>query len=347
MNFSIRSVAQDADSWWDLPTGTANTIADVPGVTVGHVTCLEGAARTGVTAVVPHDADLFRYPVPAGLAVLNGFGKSAGLLQLAELGRIETPILLTNTFGVAACTTALIRRAIEQNPDIGRSRATVNPLVLECNDGRVSDIQALAVTEAMADQAISAASPEFAQGTVGAGTGMRTFGFAGAIGSASRRVALTSGQEYVLGALVLSNFGRPGDLRVLGERIGTPETGRGDPADKGSVIIVYATDAPLDSRQLSRLSRRAGAALGRLGSYWGDQSGDIALAFSTANRLTIDSEVDAIERLGEARLDPFLLAALEAAEEAVLNGLYNAQPLTGYDGLQLPVLRNQLLPRKA
>ncbi|MAS13372.1 MAG: aminopeptidase [Nitratireductor sp.] len=345
MNFSIRSVAQDTDSWWDLPAGTANTIADVPGVSVGHATCLEGTARTGVTAVVPHDADLFRYPVSAGLAVLNGFGKSAGLLQLAELGRIETPILLTNTFGVAACTTALIRGAIEQNPDIGRSRATVNPLVLECNDGRVSDIQALAVTEAMAVEAISAARPKFAQGTVGAGTGMRTFGFAGAIGSASRRVALPSGREHIIGALVLSNFGRPGDLRVLGKRIATPEAGRRDPSDKGSVIVIYATDAPLDSRQLSRLSRRAGAALGRLGSYWGDQSGDIAIAFSTANRLSIDSEIDTVDRLGEARLEPFLCAAVEAAEEAVLNGLWHADALTGYDGLRLPVLRDQLSSR--
>lgn len=189
-----------AGTWWDLPAGPANTIADVPGVTVGHRTHRENTARTGVTAIFPHDGDLFRNPVPAGLTVLNGFGKSAGLMQLAELGRIETPILLTNTFGVAACTAALIRRAIAQNPEIGRSRPTVNPLVLECNDGRVSDIQALAVTEAMANDAMAAAEIKFAQGTVGAGTGMRTFGFAGAIGSASRRVALPSGRTHTLGA---------------------------------------------------------------------------------------------------------------------------------------------------
>lgn len=332
-----------AGTWWDLPAGPANSIADVPGVIVGHLTYCAQTARTGVTAILPHDGDLFCNPVPAGVAVLNGFGKSAGLMQLAELGRIETPILLTNTFGVAACTTALIRRAIVQNPEIGRGRPTVNPLVLECNDGRVSDIQALAVTEAMAEEAISAAGAEVAQGTVGAGTGMRTFGFAGAIGSASRRVALPSGRTHTLAALVLSNFGRPGDLRLLGERIETPEAGRADPQDKGSVIIVYATDAPLDSRQLTRVARRAGAALGRLGSYWGDQSGDVAIAFSTANRLDIDSEADAIERLAEARIDPFLHAAVEAAEEAVLNGLWHASPVSGYDGLRLPVLRDQLL----
>ncbi|MBY8918011.1 P1 family peptidase [Nitratireductor sp. L1-7-SE] len=335
-----------AGSWWDLPAGPANTIADVPGVTVGHRTHREKTARTGVTAIFPHDGDLFRNPVPAGLAVLNGFGKSTGLMQLAELGRIETPILLTNTFGVAACTAALIRRAIAQNPEIGRSRPTVNPLVLECNDGRVSDIQALAVTEAMANDAMAAAEMKFAQGTVGAGTGMRTFGFAGAIGSASRRVALPSGRTHTLGALVLSNFGRPGDLRLLGNRIETPDPGRADPQDRGSVIIVYGTDAPLDSRQLARIARRAGAALGRLGSYWGDQSGDVALAFSTTNRLSIDSEIETVERLAEAQLDPFFLAAVEAAEEAVLNGLWNAEPLTGYDGLRLPVLRDQLLPNR-
>ncbi|WP_367715288.1 P1 family peptidase [Nitratireductor sp. GISD-1A_MAKvit] len=336
-----------AESWWDLPAGSANTIADVPGVRVGHVTHCEGPARTGVTSILPHDGDLFRQPVPAGLAVLNGFGKSAGLMQLAELGRIETPILLTNTFGVAACTTALIRHAVAQNPQIGRSLPTVNPLVLECNDGRVSDIQALAVTETMGSDAIAAAAGEFAQGTVGAGTGMRTFGFAGAIGSASRCVSLPSGRSHVLGALVLSNFGRPGDLRLLGRRVDIPKPQRADPHDKGSVIIVYATDAPLDARQLSRIARRGGAALGRLGSYWGDQSGDVALAFSTANRLSIDGEMETIERLAEAKLDRFLLAAVEAAEEAVLNGLWHARPVTGYDGLRLPVLSDQLLPHTA
>ncbi|WP_048649182.1 P1 family peptidase [Nitratireductor soli] len=330
--------------WWDLPSGAANTIADVPGVTVGHATLQAGAARTGVTAILPHDGDLFRHPVPAGMAVLNGFGKSAGLMQLAELGRIETPILLTNTFGVPACATALIRRAITENPGIGRHLPTVNPLVLECNDGRINDIQAMAVGEAMAQQAIDAAGPVFEQGTVGAGTGMRTFGFAGAIGSASRRVTLPSGIAYTLGALVLSNFGRPGDLRVLGRRVGTPAEHRSDPEDKGSVIIVYATDAPLDARQLGRLSRRAGAALGRLGSFWADQSGDVAIAFSTANRLSLEGDVEPAARLVEARMNPFLQAAVEAAEEAVLNGLWHARPVAGYDGLRLPVLGGQLSP---
>ncbi|MCR4267912.1 P1 family peptidase [Nitratireductor sp. ZSWI3] len=333
----------DADGrWWDLPAGEKNAITDVPGVTVGHATLRAGRARTGVTAILPHDGDLFRHPVPAGLAVLNGFGKSAGLMQLAELGRIETPILLTNTFGVAACVTALIRRAVAHNPEIGRRLPTVNPLVLECNDGRINDIQALAVSEALAAEAIATAGTAFEQGTVGAGTGMRTFGFAGAVGSASRVIALPSGETYRLGALVLSNFGRPGDLRVLGERVKTPREQRTDPEDKGSIIILYATDAPLDSRQLGRVARRAGAALGRLGSFWADGSGDVAIAFSTANRLSLDGTVEMVERLAEARINPFLQAAVEAAEEAVLNGLWHARPVTGHDGLVLPALGDQL-----
>lgn len=331
--------------WWNLPAGPGNTIADVPGVAVGHAQRLAGRTRTGVTALLPHSGDLFRHPVPAGLAVLNGFGKSAGLMQLAELGRIETPILLTNTFAVAACATALIRRAIAANPDIGRRMATVNPLVLECNDGRINDIQELAVDEALAGEALAAAGPSFAQGTVGAGTGMRTFGFAGAVGSASRRITLASGRAHLLGALVLSNFGRPGELRVLGRRVRTPGESRAGPpddGDKGSVIVVYATDAPLDSRQLARLARRAGAALGRLGSFWADQSGDLALAFSTAGRLSPGAEAEKVERLGETCLDPFFEAAVEAAEEAVLSGLWHARPVTGYDGLVLPALADQL-----
>src|SRR3954468_20695614 len=174
----------------DLPPGPRNSIADVPGVRVGHRTISKGDLRTGVTAILPHAGDLYRQKVPAACHVINGFGKSVGLMQVDELGTLETPILLSNTFAVGTCATALIRRAIRDNPDIGRETVTVNPLVCECNDGYLSDIQALAVTEADAEAAIAAADAAFERGSVGAGTGMSAFGFKGGIGTASRALAL-------------------------------------------------------------------------------------------------------------------------------------------------------------
>jgi D-aminopeptidase len=194
-----------------LPPGERNSIADVPGVTVGHATLIEGDVRTGVTAVLPHDGDLFRDKPVAAAVVLNGFGKSVGLVQLNELGTLETPILLTNTFAAGVCAAALIRGAIAANPEIGRQTSTVNPVVLESNDGYLNDIQAMAVTEAHAEAAIAAAAEAFAVGAVGAGTGMSCFGLKGGVGSASRQLRL-DGSTYHLGVLVLANFGRAGDL---------------------------------------------------------------------------------------------------------------------------------------
>ncbi|WP_274427358.1 DmpA family aminopeptidase [Chelativorans sp. YIM 93263] len=333
--------------WWQLPTGPANTICDIDGVRVGHESVHAEGACTGVTAILPHAGDLYRRPVPAAAAILNGFGKSIGLVQLMELGEIETPILLTNTFSVPACATTLIKRAIGQNPKIGRRSATVNPLVLECNDGQVNDIQALSVTEITAETAIANADGEFNQGTVGAGSGMKTFGFAGGVGSASRQVKLSGDSIYSVGALVLSNFGQQADLRVFGRLF--PDTPRADldDEDMGSIIIVMATDAPMDSRQLGRLSRRSGAALGRLGSYLGHQSGDIALAFSTANVFERDSaNTHATLRLCESRMNAFFKAAVEATEEAILNALWHATPMSAYDGSLLPSFRTHLTPKE-
>lgn len=325
------------EGWWRFPVGPTNTISDINGVRVGHADLRGEGICTGVTAILPHGGDLFRQPVPAAVSVLNGFGKSVGLLQVAELGEIETPILLTNTFGVPACTAALIRRAIAANPEIGRSVGTVNSLVLECNDGKVNDIQTLSITEADAAVAIDAASPVFAQGTVGAGSGMKTFGYAGGIGSASRCLTLESGSDFGLGALVLSNFGTQSDLRVFGQLV-PPTAGRGcEEPDRGSIIVLLATDAPLDSRQLERLTRRSGAALGRLGSHIGHQSGDIALAFSTADvPIRASSDSYASTRICESRMDTFFAAAVEVVEEAILNALWQSVPSRGYDGSILP-----------
>lgn len=327
---------KQANGWWATPTGPNNSITDVKGVSVGHFTHDSGLAHTGVTAILPHAGNLFDHKVVAGGAILNGFGKSTGLMQMIELGQIETPILLTNTFAVPACAQTLIEQALAQNPDIGRAAATVNPLVLECNDGRVNDIRSLAITADMARQAITAASPKpVAQGSIGAGRGMQTFGLAGGIGSASRVLKLPSAQQFTLGALVLSNFGQASEFRFMGQRLAVPQDSQ---TDKGSIIVILATDAPLDARQLGRLARRAGPALGRLGSYMGHGSGDVALAFSSANLLSEQSAP--IERLREDWLDFFFLAAVEAIEESVLNALWQAQPVTGYDGKTAPILRD-------
>ena len=265
-----------------LPMGALNAITDVPGVRVGHVTRQAGATNTGVTAIIPAPGNLFAEKLTAAVEVVNGFGKSAGLMQLAELGTLETPILLTNTFGVGTCVNALIRAAIAENPAIGRTTSTVNALVCECNDGGLSDIQAMAVTEADAVAALARATGAMAEGSVGAGTGMACFGFKGGIGTASRQITV-AGRVCHLGALVLANFGRAGDLVLPDGRRPDPRAEPGP--EKGSIIVILATDVAVDQRQLQRICRRGGAGIARLGAFWGNGSGDIVLGFTTANRI--------------------------------------------------------------
>jgi len=336
-----------------LPAGPHNRITDVPGVRVGHATRAQVGVQTGVTVVYPHADDLFRNKVPAGAAVINGFGKSLGLLQLQELGTIETPIALTNTFAVPIVAQAQIRQAIAANPKIGREWSTVNPLVLECNDGYLNDIQAMAVSETDYADACAQAATLFEQGSVGAGRGMSCFGLKGGIGSASRLAqqegALAgTAPDYIVGALVLSNFGKLRNLRVNGELLGQSikqRMARIDPApasadetvnepDRGSIIILLATDAPLDARQLRRLSMRAAAGLGRTGSSFGHGSGDIAIAFSTGMRIgqELAHEQARVLPLHELQLDPLFDAAAEATEQAIINALWAATAVTGRDG---------------
>lgn len=316
-----------------LPQGAKNAVTDVPGVRIGHCTLREGEINTGVTAILPHSGNLFRRKVVAASHVINGFGKSTGLVQIDELGTIETPILLTNTLSVGTCATALIREAIALNPDIGRTTSTVNPVVGECNDGPLNDIQALAITEEHARIALRAAHDgTVQQGSVGAGTGMTCFGFKGGIGSSSRRFELEE-TTYHLGALVLTNFGNAGDLVLPDGR--RPSLGMVEALskaqEKGSIIIVLATDVPLDHRQLNRVTRRAGAGLARLGSFWGHGSGDIAIAFTTGNMVDHDSKTDVavMSVLNENRIDLLFRAAAEATQEAVLNSMLSADEFVG------------------
>ncbi len=329
-------------------TGPENAITDVPGVRVGHATRREGNIASGFTAILPHEGNMFRERLPAAVEVINGFGKSAGLMQVAELGCIETPILLTNTFAVGTGFNALVREAICANPEIGRTAATVNPVVCECNDGFLNDIQAMALTEADADAALAAArAPEgveaVAQGSVGAGTGMSCFGFKGGIGTASRVVVL-EGRPFILGVLVLANFGKAGDLVLPDGRRPKPPAAEPGP-EKGSVIVILATDVPLTARQLGRVAKRCGAGIAWLGSFWGNGSGDIALAFSTAAAIPQKSILTFTPNLFlcESHIDEVFRAAAVATREAVLNAMCSAPAMTGFGGHRRPSLGDWLI----
>lgn len=321
--------------------GANNLITDVPGVKVGNVTINNSSIHTGVTAVLPHSGNLFRDKVLAASAVFNGFGKTMGLIQINELGTIETPIILTNTLSIGTAATALIKRALEQNPEIGRSTGTVNPIVCECNDGVLSDIRALAVAETDVFSALDSASVSFEEGAVGAGTGMVCLGCKGGIGSASRVLYFDS-HRYTIGALVLTNFGKSENLTISGKRIfaQTPSTD----SDKGSIIMLIATDLPVNERQLQRICRRAGVGLARTGSFYGNGSGDIAIAFSTANRIPhFSSGVFFSElRMNDDKLDSVFEMTAEAVEEAIISSLWYADTLVGRNGNTALSLREQV-----
>ncbi|MFT4064878.1 P1 family peptidase [Paraburkholderia sp.] len=335
-----------------LPAGALGTIADVAGVTVGHCTLADGALQTGVTVIRPHRGDPFVDKVPAAASVINGFGKSVGLVQLDELGTLETPIALTNTFGVGALAQAQIRAAIRANPRIGREWSTVNPLVFECNDGYLNDIQALAVSGQHFDEAFDAAGSDVASGAVGAGRGMSCFDLKGGIGNASRVVS-AAGRDYTVGALVLANFGRLPMLtidgtplgRVLAERAAAVAASAASAAkpEQGSIIMIVATDAPLDARQLKRLSLRAAAGLARTGSVYGHGSGDIALAFSSAYTVPHGADFVTLPPLvADHCLDPLFRACADSVEQAIVDALWSAESVTGRDGHQRLSLRDSV-----
>lgn len=325
-----------------LTAGPRNAITDVAGIDVGHATLTDGPLQTGVTVVRPHPGDIYRDRVPAAATVLNGFGKSIGLMQVAELGVLETPIALTNTFCVGTIAQAQIRQCVAANPQCGRRLPIVNPLVFECNDGYLNNIQTMAVTEEHYLSACAAAGSAFAEGSVGAGRGMSSFGLKGGIGSASRCAPIANGSKYTVGTLVLSNFGRPSQLILAGRAIGpalaeklaaAPANDAGEP-EKGSIILIIATDAPLDARQLRRLSLRAGAGLARTGSVFGHGSGDIALAFSTAYTLPQDPvhPMPNVAMLHDALLDPLFQAVADSVEQAIIHSLWHAEMVVGRNG---------------
>ncbi len=325
------------------PTGPLNAITDVPGVKVGHSTIIKGEGtlnegvgpiRTGVTAVLPHDGNLFEQKVTAAVDAFNGFGKANGFEQVREVGTIETPILLTNTLNVGKVADAVVAYMLHDNPGIGKGDGTVNPVVGECNDGYLSDIRGRHASAEHVHAAIeSARSGPVAEGNVGAGTGTQCYQFKGGIGTASRVIY----DQYTIGALVQTNFGSRRELTVYGAPVGKHFIEEYMPTPgPGSIMLVMATDAPLDPRQLRRSASRAVYALARTGSVGHHGSGDFIIAFSTAHRWPHhpDKLQNVIPRVltSENIANTFFTAVVEAFEEAILNALTAAETMTGRDG---------------
>jgi D-aminopeptidase len=321
-----------------LPPGPRNDITDVNGVRVGHVTLIEAEdIRTGATAILPHEGNLFQDKVPAGIAVANGFGKMVGYTQIAELGEIESPIVLTNTLAVGRAVEAILDWTLMQ-PGNEQVRS-VNAVVGETNDGWLNNIRKRALTSAHILQAIqSAAAGPVREGAVGAGTGTICFGWKGGIGSSSRRLPDPLG-GYTLGVLVQTNFG--GILQIcglpLGQHLGQYYLKEQMEQADGSIMIILATDAPLSDRNLARLARRAFAGLARTGAAFSDGSGDYALAFSTAEAVRRTTErragAGAFPEVPNAHMSPLFLAAIEAVEEAIYNSLCMATTTRGWQGI--------------
>jgi D-aminopeptidase len=320
-----------------MEKGATNSICDIEGVSVGKVTLSDGAIQTGVTALHVVKDNIFEQKCVAAGHVINGFGKSAGLLQLEELGQLETPIVLTNTLSVGTASEALVRYMLEHNPAIGETTGSVNPLVLECNDGAyLNDIRGLHVKAGDVETALINTHPSCPQGAIGAGTGMSCYGLKGGIGSSSRRFKI-GGNSYHLGALTLCNMGLLDDLLVDGRKVGREiaelkKQKAEQSAELGSIIMLLVTDAPLSSRQLKRISRRAGAGLARTGTQFGSGSGDIVVGVSTANRIphySPESGHQNCQTLHEDKLDILFRAAIESTEEAIINCLFASKTTSG------------------
>lgn len=356
--------------------GIRNKITDVPGVKVGHRTLNGEGIHTGVTVILPVSDNIFQNKCTAAAYVHNGFGKTCGLLQVEELGTLETPIALTNTLNVGLVADALVEYTLNRCKADGEEASSVNPVVGECNDSRINRISERAVKKEDVFAAIREAGEEFEEGCVGAGAGTVCYGFKGGIGSASRVVTIDD-HEYTIGVLVQSNFGATRFLTIDGAPVGREilkseeirEYKKGKDADRketsaqgsasfrpqpskeareavrnslfreteedrGSIMMICATDLPVSDRQLRRLIRRMGNGLARTGSYTGHGSGEVMIGFTTANRVPDKKEPPILQReiLNEAFLDIPFQAVAEATEEAVLNSMAMATTTEGLDG---------------
>ena len=348
----------------DLAVGELNAITDVPGVRVGHTTIIsgegalipgEGPVRTGVTVILPHSGNLYRERVRAAACVLNGHSKVFGLEQVRELGVIETPIALTNTLNVGLVADALIEYTLQE--DQFKDIFTINPIVGETNDGHLNDISGRHVRQEHVFAAIQSAETGAVQeGAVGAGTGTSCFGWKGGIGTSSRVLSAAAG-SYIVGALVQSNYGGGKDLVLSGVHVGQviqPPDDIQHEKPEGSIMMVLATNAPLSSRQLRRLCVRAGIGLGRTGSVFGNTSGDVVIAFSTAHRVPyqpvqVEGQYAFVEDEREV-MGQFFHASADCVEEAIINSMFQAQTIKGRDGnirYRLPVEQVVEMVRRA
>ncbi len=348
-----------------MPAGPLNKISDVPGVTVGHSTVISGRHQTGVSVIMPCPDDPFTHKLTAASYVLNGYGKTAGLVQIDELGTLESPVVLTNTLNVGLMFDAAVGYILDRCAAQGVHPVSVNPLVCECNDSKLNLITERAVGPRNFLEAVADAKADFAEGAVGGGRGMSCHGLKGGIGSSSRRVGF-DGREFTVGILVMTNHGKLSDLVINGDPIGKriaavqasgtapaaggrastgsagavcPSGNACSPAaeepERGSCIVILATDLPLSERQLKRVLKRCPVGMARLGSFIGSGSGEVFVGFSTANRHD-ESDGRAVrtaEAFDDGHIDPVFRAAAEATEEAILNAMTAAEPVTGYTGL--------------
>lgn len=323
----------------NMERGPLNKITDVPGVRVGHATIRDARHHTGVTVILPCEDNMFKNKLTAASFVQNGFGKTQGLVQVDELGTLETPIALTNTLNIGVVHDAMVTYMAGRCAKDRVPMQSINPVVGECNDASLNAIVDRPVTAEHVFQAIDAACVDFDEGDVGAGAGTVCHGLKGGIGSASRVLSI-AGKRYTLGVLVQSNHGCLEELTVRGRRLGEEiiEKRRAQPSpepnDRGSIMMITATDLPVSDRQLRRIIKRCGVGLARCGSYFGHGSGDVMVGFTTANRMPHGGMHRVISQqvLTEHTLEIAFRAIAEATEEAVLNSLACADNVTAEDG---------------
>lgn len=325
-----------------MDSGEQNAITDVPGVSVGHTTLIQGAGklvpghgpvRTGVTVVLPDDKNVYEEKLRAGVHVQNGAGELTGALQVMEWGLLETPIALTNTLNVGLVHDAIVEYMLDQNPNIGDQDEVILPVVGECDDSYLNDVRGRHVRREHVLEAINTAGSKVTEGSVGAGTGMSALGFKAGVGTASRKTSDDLG-GHVLGVLVVANFGGGRDLRLDGVPLGRELLANSDsPDDDGSIITVIATNAPLASSQLRRVAGRVPLALGKVGSISSNSSGDISIAFSTAARVSASGKSlsPVRETTSVKMLNQLFRATVEATEEAILNSIFASETMRGRD----------------
>ncbi|MHA2244369.1 MAG: DmpA family aminopeptidase [Candidatus Hodarchaeales archaeon] len=354
-------------------SGRKNAITDVPGVAVGHKTIIEGEGelvpgkgpiRTGVTMILPHGGNVFREKVPTGVFVANGYGKATGIPQIFETGCIETPIAITNTLNVGIVFNAMISHAISENPEIGIKTGSVAPIVTECFDGYLNDIQGRHVRESHVIEAIAKAkvSTGAKQGNIGAGTGMQVFELKSGVGTASRQVPRERygiKEVYHVGTIVIPNFGRFKDFRFYGNEMASilekqKYLPKGDDEwvvklGGGSIIAIIATDLPLNSRQLNRLAHRGALGITRTGSILTHTSGDFVIAFSTQNKIIHDNKEPFLHKTllneNSLLLSDIFRMTIDSVQEAIYNAMFAAETMVGRDNHTRIALDPNNLPR--